>query len=291
MSPNNNPLISIITVVKDDLAGFKRTANSIQLQKSRKFEWVIVDGSQSLDVCALIESVNFPDIDIKYFRQVPQGIYAAMNLGLRQSTGKFIWYLNAGDFLSTNEATRVVMRESSGLDWPLAFPVIHTMSEGHIYAVTIPAVVQVSSTERHAIMNHQGVLVPREILLEIGGFDETLRLAADGKLLDQIVATQKIKICSDFLVVFTHGGASSAFHKAVWVEIDSYRTRTISNYQISFRSFKSHARTKVFSLKKHRVIFRIVNRFLEIRSAKFMQKYGIAREDLNILFPRNNSFV
>lgn len=284
MTSINNKQISIVTVVKDDFLGFVRTANSIQLQDSLDFEWVVVDGSQTFEISNYIRNSLVTSLNLKYFRQAPEGIYSAMNFGMRKASGHLIWYINAGDFLSTRRAISIVHRESNGSDCTLAFPVLHTTTNKFIYAVTSPKILHVSSTELHAIMNHQGVLVPKKQLLELGGFDESLKLAADGKLLDLIALTHKIKICSSFLVVFTHGGASSTSHKQVWEEIDLYRTRTLSDSQLFLRNFKSRFRSIVFASNNQKYLHGILAQLLNRRTNKLLKKYKIRKSDLDLLF-------
>jgi glycosyltransferase involved in cell wall biosynthesis len=284
VTPINNKQISIVTVVKDDFLGFVRTADSIQLQDSLDFEWVVVDGSQTLEISNYIRNSRVSSLNIKYFRQPPEGIYSAMNFGMRKASGQYIWYINAGDFLSTRRAISVVIRESNEADCTLAFPVLHTTANKFIYAVTSPMILRVSSTEIHAVMNHQGVLVPKRLLLELGGFDESLKLAADGKLLDLIALTHKIKICSSFLVVFTHGGASSTSHKQVWAELDTYRTRTLSESQLLIRNFKSQLRSILFVSKNQKYLHRFSTRLLNHRTKKLLKRYKIRKRDLDILF-------
>ena len=75
------PKISIITVVMDDLAGFKVTAASIFAQENRALEWVIVDGSKSDEIFQYLSNNRFNSISISYLKEAPNGIYAAMNTG------------------------------------------------------------------------------------------------------------------------------------------------------------------------------------------------------------------
>lgn len=284
MAHSNSPLISIITVIKDDFLGFFITAESIQLQVSRGFEWIIVDGSSGKEVSDFVDGLDFTGVSVKYFHQKPKGIYAAMNYGLSVASGIYVWYLNAGDFLSTCQATNIVEQEFVDLKTSLAFPVLHVSPRHSLYAVSMPSILKISDLEHHAVLNHQGVLVPREIVLEAGGFDESLRLAADGKLLDFVATKYAVKICTQFLIVFTHGGASTSSHKEVWNEIDLYRTRTISNYQVRIRTFKSRIRTFFFRLENRRLPRRILSPLLNRRSYQILQRYKIQTKDLDILF-------
>ena len=42
-----NPLITIVTVCKNNLAGLRATESSIRSQSDRGFEWVVIDGAST----------------------------------------------------------------------------------------------------------------------------------------------------------------------------------------------------------------------------------------------------
>jgi glycosyltransferase involved in cell wall biosynthesis len=270
MNVLNTPMISIITVVKNDFAGFRVTANSLISQNDRDFEWIIVDSSTSDEISQLLLGDEFIGISTHYLRELPRGIYAAMNVGWKNSHGLFVWYLNAGDYFSSGLSIEIAKHNLDSVTNALAFPVLHVTYDGFVYAITIPEIQKVSLTETYAIMNHQGVLVRREVIEFLGGFDESLKYAADGKLLDQISKNFVIKICDQAVVAFVHGGASSSNHKKVWEEIKTYRVNTISPLQIYMRTFKTKLRAVVFqysSKSPHGWLSRV---FLRKRLKKIM---------------------
>lgn len=90
-------LTSVITVVKNHVAGLRGTFVSLEEQSHSNWEMIIVVGP-SRD-----ESLNYAiklaqnDTRIKVVQQQSNGIYGAMNEGIEVSVGETIWFMNAGD--------------------------------------------------------------------------------------------------------------------------------------------------------------------------------------------------
>lgn len=261
-------MISVITVVMDDFEGFRVTANSLISQNNTEFEWIIVDSSKSDEIAHFLLRDEFSGLSTRYFKEMPKGIYSAMNIGWQKAFGLFVWYINAGDYFSSTQSTEIARGKLESATFAFAFPVLHVTHDGFVYAITKPEVHKISLFESYAIMNHQGVLVRREVIENLGGFDESLKYAADGKLLDYVSQNFMIEICNEAIVAFVYGGASSSNHKNVWQEIKTYRVATISPLQIFTRSIKTKLRTTIFSYRDKSPRARLVRAFLRKRLKK-----------------------
>ena len=86
---------SIITVVLNAEEDLKKTIISLKNQKFKNFEFIIIDG-KSKDKTYELVSKN-KDIINTYISEKDEGIYDAMNKGLKIANGKYIGFLNAGD--------------------------------------------------------------------------------------------------------------------------------------------------------------------------------------------------
>jgi glycosyltransferase involved in cell wall biosynthesis len=94
---NNDPLISIITVVKNKSKYIQETINSIKNQKYKNIEYIIIDGVSEDGSIEIIKK-NIDSID--YFVCEPDlGNYDAINKGISLSTGELIGIVNADDVL------------------------------------------------------------------------------------------------------------------------------------------------------------------------------------------------
>ncbi|TLV00948.1 glycosyltransferase family 2 protein [Dyadobacter luticola] len=96
----DRPLLTIVTVTFNAERYLGRTLQSVRnalkvLTKPYLIEYLIIDG-KSRDETLKIAG-GYEDVVSKIVSEKDSGLYDAMNKGLRLSTGKYIWFLNAGD--------------------------------------------------------------------------------------------------------------------------------------------------------------------------------------------------
>ena len=97
---NTQPLISIITVVRNNKNGILRTINSVINQDYKNIEFILIDGLSTDGTLDIIKSVN-NKIDI-VISEKDNGIYDAMNKGIKIAKGQYITFLNSGDWFENN---------------------------------------------------------------------------------------------------------------------------------------------------------------------------------------------
>ena len=104
----DKPLFSIITVVKNDEKNIQKTIESILNQKFKNFEYIIVDGKSEDSTISIINKYN--DKINHIVSEHDDGIYFAMNKGVKIASGEFIVYVNSGDTL-TVDALKIIQRK------------------------------------------------------------------------------------------------------------------------------------------------------------------------------------
>lgn len=97
---NKSKELTIITVVKNDRSGIEKTIKSIILQKTKRVEYIIVDGNSKDGTKKIIN--KFKDKIDKIISEKDRGIYYAMNKGITNSSGNIIGFCNSGDILFPN---------------------------------------------------------------------------------------------------------------------------------------------------------------------------------------------
>lgn len=91
-------LLSIITITKNNHDDLKKTVESISgFLKFCYIELIIVNGGEVLRDQAKILVIYNENNNIQILNGIDTGIYNAMNKGLKEAKGKYIWMLNSGD--------------------------------------------------------------------------------------------------------------------------------------------------------------------------------------------------
>ena len=110
----NNPKISIIIPVLDNLEGLQITVDSIKAQTFSDFEVWIIDGNSSIPIHTYLDTLEAPFF---YLSEKDKGIYDAMNKGISLAKGEWLYFLGAGDLLDNENVLGVVSKNlNSKLD-------------------------------------------------------------------------------------------------------------------------------------------------------------------------------
>jgi len=95
--PEIQPLVTFITVVYNGVSELEPTIKSILFQTEKRFEYFIIDGGSTDGTVELIKKY---DTQLTGWISEPdQGLYEAMNKGMKLGTGKYFWFMNAGDLV------------------------------------------------------------------------------------------------------------------------------------------------------------------------------------------------
>ena len=94
-------LISIITINYNNAKGLETTLESVHNQKNKDYELIIIDGNSTDHSLAIID--KYESIVTYSCSEKDNGVYDAMNKGIKKATGDFLIFMNSGDsFYDTN---------------------------------------------------------------------------------------------------------------------------------------------------------------------------------------------
>lgn len=97
--------ISIVTIVRNDLLGIDKTISSVLEQTYDDVEYIIKDGKSTDGTSDKIQ-VLLKQYDgkksIRYINSADSSIYNAMNQAIEIASGKWILFLNSGDYFAEN---------------------------------------------------------------------------------------------------------------------------------------------------------------------------------------------
>lgn len=92
-----NPLVSIIVPVYNAEKTFNRCVNSILNQTFQDWELLLIDDGSTDQSGNLCDEYASKDQRIKVFHKENEGVSVARNLGIKESTGEYITFIDADD--------------------------------------------------------------------------------------------------------------------------------------------------------------------------------------------------
>lgn len=106
--------LSIITINYNNSKDLKKTLESVSCQTCKDFEHVIVDGGSTDGSKELIEKyANTVSYNVNWVSEKDNGIYNAMNKGIRIANGEYIQILNSGDCLASDDVVEKMLKAIS----------------------------------------------------------------------------------------------------------------------------------------------------------------------------------
>lgn len=184
-------LVSIVTIVKDHADGLQETFGSLAEQDYSDWEMLIVVGKSSDSTNDVARNYANSDLRIKVIEQSGLGIFQAMNQGIENARGEFIWFMNAGDRFADSHVLREAVDEISKTE---AGVVIGG------YRIGGPAGGRTFSNSRRSISDlsfafsrrggcHQAMIFRTSIVKELGGYVAGYSLNSDFDLVLKVIRT------------------------------------------------------------------------------------------------------
>jgi glycosyltransferase involved in cell wall biosynthesis len=163
MRETKTPLLSIITVVYNDAANLKKTIDSVKSQSFSDYELVVIDGKSTDGTLVIIES-NKEHI-ASWISESDNGIYDAMNKGIRIACGRYIEFLNAGDvFVDSKSLERIFLNNDN--DYDILYGEINLYDKSGMFLCRVPArdfTLDNLKSFGTGTVNHQAFIIKREL--------------------------------------------------------------------------------------------------------------------------------
>lgn len=205
----NKSTISVITINYNNASGLKKTIDSIGTQKCKDFEFVIVDGGSQDGSVELIKNCDFCDL---FISEKDKGIYDAMNKGINISSGDYLIFINSGDVLMEDGISNL---KTALLDTNSFFDIYHGILAFESDGVITHYRGRVKSYLPKGMIEHPTVLMRRDTIKELNGFDLSWRFVADYELLLRAYKKHKsFYFIEKVLSAFDTSGVSSTNYKS-----------------------------------------------------------------------------
>ena len=194
-------MISIITINYNGAEGLRKTLASVVSQTYRNIEHIIIDGGStdgSVDIIREYESsnsLNSNPLIIKWSSERDNGIYNAMNKGIKRVTGDYCQFLNSGDTLAAPDvAERMVtaLEANGNPDFLYGNMVKFDYQSGKIIGKSKE--VEYSLRQYYSsTMNHDCCYIRKDLFETYGLYDESLKIVSDWKWFLQTIGLGHVK--------------------------------------------------------------------------------------------------
>jgi glycosyltransferase involved in cell wall biosynthesis len=106
------PLVTVVTVVLNEVESLEYTINSVLRQSYDNIEFIVIDGGSSRPTLDVIKKYE-DKIDF-WLSEPDRGIFDAMNKGIELASGDWINFLNCGDSFYRDDTLRTVFSQNFG---------------------------------------------------------------------------------------------------------------------------------------------------------------------------------
>ena len=166
--------ISIVTINYNNLAGLKKTRESIISQTYKDYEWIVIDGGSTDGAKEFLQEHS--EEMVYWCSEKDKGVYNALNKGIQHVTGDYVICMNSGDFFYDEYVLEYVCGENPTADivygdW------VQLFEDGHTVNLYAP-----KKFSLHFICNgnisHQAIFARADIMKN-SPYDERYKVYAD----------------------------------------------------------------------------------------------------------------
>ncbi len=201
-------IVSIITITFNAVETLERTIASVEAQDYRAIEYIVVDGG-STDGTMQVVGRHASTVG-RCISEPDDGLYYAMNKGLKVATGEYVWFLNAGDELNSPDTVSRVMNSDRGADVYYGDTVITSM-DGSVIGkrrLAPPESLTAESFRNGMLVCHQAFIARRSLCPQ---YDTRYKYSADYDWCVKILkSARKVVNTHETLVRFLDGGVTSS---------------------------------------------------------------------------------
>ena len=201
------PKVSVITTTYNDAGNLERIMDQVARQDYENLEYIIVDGGSTDGTMELIHQMEkrLPG-QVRYLSEPDQGIYDALNKGIRLATGEIVGCC-FDRYADEHVIRRMVQAmEEEGTDG------VH----GDLYYMDGERIVRKwhqgqGSIRTGWLPGHPTLYLRREVYDQFGLYRTDYRIAADYEFMVRILYRKQVRLSylPEILIYMSHGGTST----------------------------------------------------------------------------------
>ena len=212
--------VSIITVVLNNAPYVEDCIQSVIGQKYQNYEYIIVDGGSTDGTVDIVK--KYDRYISKWISEPDQGMYDAMNKGIKLASGDVIGMLNSDDWYTNSDVISIVAEEFEVKNVDSIFADLVFVKRDDPQKIFRYCDSSLFKAERFAygwMPAHPTFFVKRIFYEKYGLFKTDYHIAADYELLARMLGNRKISYSylPAIIVKMRTGGLSTKNFKSNWI--------------------------------------------------------------------------
>lgn len=209
------PTITIITICYNAAATIEKTLQSVASQDYPNIEYLIIDGKSKDNTLEIVE--RYQEHISHVVSEPDKGIYDAMNKGMVQATGEYIWYVHADDQIYASDTLSQIMKGHQNEDFIYGKALlVNEQGEERSLETRKPHPAAETLTwktmKQGMAISHQSMLVRRTLA---PAYDLTYRYVADFDWLIHVLKrSESVRDTGIYWCRFAEGGISTQHRNA-----------------------------------------------------------------------------
>lgn len=243
----NNKKLSIITICYNE-PDVEKTCESIVNQTWQDFEWIVVDGGSNKETLDVFE--KYKSRMAVFISEPDEGIYNAMNKGIKLAKGEYLNFLNAGDYY---ENTEVLAGIISSLDYDIVSGDIKLLNLDGTSSVWVAEDKVDDKLLITGTIPHPSSFIKNYLFKKYGGYDENYKIVSDWEKWIDFLKVHKCsyKHVNHLCCVFNMNGISSKNLELCKKERNEIISKYFSEKEIdkALSNIKYTLLERIFSIK------------------------------------------
>jgi glycosyltransferase involved in cell wall biosynthesis len=207
----NIPKISVIIPAYNSEKTIKTTIDSVLNQTFTNFELIVINDGSTDSTLDIVSQIQESRIKVLSFENA--GGNVSRNRGLHQAVGEFVSFLDADDIWTPEKLASQVKALQANIDAKVAYSWTDYIDENGKFLVsgnhiTVNGDVYERLLVSNFLENGSNPLIDKESLVELGGFDESLKAAQDWDMWLRLAAKYSF-ICVPAVQILYRVSASS----------------------------------------------------------------------------------
>lgn len=199
-------MVSIITVCFNSEKTIRRTIESVLYQTYKDYEYLIIDGKSTDSTLEIIREYE-SDFEgrIQVFSEKDNGIYNAMNKGIKLAKGSLIGMINSDDWYESTAIENMV-KAYDGSKYVILYGMQREYQNGKEKLCWIKNHIFLDEQ----MITHPTCFITKKLYNDFGGYNERYKSSADYDFMLKMVRITDVKFQQVYSIIanFSLGGMS-----------------------------------------------------------------------------------